>query len=143
MSDFKSYRGKGGLNLQIDFPGFAEAISKLNNVPADINLRVGLALLSWGKDVMERSKSLVPVRTGRLRESGQVNLDTNAQNVRTLHLGYGDRKTVWYAQIVHERLDVRHPSGSAKFLEVPINENLKSLDVALAASIESALEKVA
>lgn len=141
--EFKPYRGKGGLNLSIDFTGLAVAVAGLNALPVTMGNGFKTALKDWADEVLARSKALVPVRTGRLRDSGQVMGPEMKDGSWEIHIGYGDRKTVWYAQIIHERLDVRHPKGQAKFLETPINENLKTLDAALTRVIEGALEKVA
>lgn len=143
MPDFKPYRGKAVLNLSIDFTGLAAAVAGLNSLPVTMGNGFKTALGSWAQDVLARSKALVPVDTGRLRETGQVMGPEMKDGSWEVHIGYGDRKTAWYAQIVHERLDVRHPRGQAKFLEVPINENLKQLDAALAGAIESALGRIA
>jgi len=141
MPDFKPYRGKGGLNLQIDFTGLAAAAAGLDALPVTMGQGFKTALKGWADDVLARSQALVPVNTGRLKSTGQVMGPEMKDGSWEVHIGYGDRKTAWYAQVVHERLDVRHPVGKAKFLEIPLNENLKVLDQALAAVIEAALGK--
>lgn len=144
MSNFKNFRGKNGLNLSMEFSGFAEAMAGLNSLPITMGQSFKGVLRDWAEDVLARSQQLVPVgATGNLKASGQVSGPEMKDGALEVHIGYGDRKTAWYAQIVHERLDVRHPQGQAKFLETPINENLKALDHALAGALERALEKVA
>lgn len=65
--------------------------------------------------LQRQSQMLVPVDTGALRNSAY-----------TRHVGRGFDITVWvgytveYAVYVHERLDVHHPIGQAKFLEEPM-----------------------
>lgn len=143
MPDFKPYRGKGGLNLSIDFEGLAAAQAGLKAFPLAMEQGFKTALRGWAEEVLQRSQQLVPINTGRLRSTGQVNGPEFKNGAWEVHIWYGDRRTAWYAAIVHERLDVRHPRGQAKFLEQPLLEHLKVLDAALARVIEGALEKVA
>lgn len=143
MPSFKPYRGKGGLNLSIDLEQLAKAQSGLASMPATIGQGFKTALREFAEDVLARSQALVPVNTGRLKSTGQVNGPELKNGSLEVHIGYGDRRTAFYAAIVHERLDVRHPRGSAKYLEIPLNENLKQLDAALARVVETALGKVA
>ena len=142
MPDFKPFRGKGGLNLSMDFEGLAAAQAGLASLPITISQGFKTALRDWAEDVLARSQQLVPVNTGRLKSSGQVIGPEMKDGAWQVHIGYGDRKTAFYAAIVHERLDVRHPRGQAKFLEQPLIEKLKTLDSALAGVIEAALGKV-
>lgn len=142
MPDFKPYRGKGGLNLQIDFTGLAAAVAGLDALPVTMGQGFKNALKGWADDVLARSRALVPVNTGRLKSTGQVIGPELKDGSWEVHIGYGDRKSAWYANVVHERLDVRHPRGQAKFLETSINENLKQLDAALVNAIEAGLGKV-
>lgn len=143
MPDFKPYRGKGGLNLAMDFTGLAAAQAGLTALPVTMGQGFKTALRSWAEDVLERSQQLVPINTGRLRSTGQVTGPEMKDGAWQVSISYGAGKTAWYAAIVHERLDVKHPRGQAKFLEQPLTEQLKALDAALAAVIESSLAKVA
>jgi hypothetical protein len=143
MPSFKNYRGQGGLNLSINLEGLAAAQAGLESVPAKINEGFKMALRGWAEDVLARSQQLVPINTGRLKSTGQVNGPEMKNGVLEVHIGYGDRRSAFYAAIVHERLDVRHPHGQAKFLEIPLNENLKTLDAALTRVIETSLERIA
>src|SRR5262245_48992370 len=114
------------MKLKIELKGFAETMSGLNILPATMQDNFQSVLLDWGEDVMTRSKTIVPVLTGKLRDSGKVQIEEMKDNQIRLNLGYGD-KTAWYAAIVHERLDVRHENGQAKFLESVIGENANQL----------------
>jgi hypothetical protein len=76
--------------------------------------------------ILEQAKNLCPIKSGALRNSGQVQRDANPNwyaeghyHQRAVHITFGD-DTVDYAIPVHERLDVRHPVGQAKFLETPL-----------------------
>jgi hypothetical protein len=67
--------------------------------------------------IMAQSKQEVPVDTGRLRQTGYVAKPRPTVRGPMVSMGYGTR----YALPVHERLEVRHPVGKAKFLEDPVN----------------------
>ena len=140
--DFKPYRGNGGLNLSIDMPGVNQVQAGLTSLPTNMNDFIRPAMDNWANEVLTRAKALVPSRTGRLRDSGQVLPTEMKGGALQVGIGFGDRKKVWYASIVHERMDVRHPTGQAKFLETPLNENLKLLELALAEAIQVALGRV-
>ena len=109
--DFKPFRGKGGLNLEIDFAGLAAAQAGLQSLPITMGQGFKKALRGWAEDVLQRSQALVPERTGRLKDTGQVNGPEMKDGAWQVHIGYGDRRTAFYARVVHERLDVRHPRG--------------------------------
>ena len=68
--------------------------------------------------IMAKSKDLVPVDTGALRSSGHVRKPRTVGDYLVVELGYGG-VAVGYAIPVHERLDVHHPVGQAKYLEIP------------------------
>jgi hypothetical protein len=128
------------LNLKLELKGLAETLSGLGALPPTMFDQFDGALRDWGEDVMTRSKSLVPFATGALRASGEVSGPELKDGNQILHLGYGDRET-WYALIVHERLDVRHTTGTAKYLETPINENAHQLDDRMASALNVAIRE--
>lgn len=63
-----------------------------------------------GDDLLQRSQALVPTDSGGLRSSGSVKASGETVSVEY---------SAPYAVIVHERTDVRHDDGQAKFLEQP------------------------
>ena len=83
--------------------------------------------LKVAQKIMEESLKEVPRDTGALAEAAYVEQDSKGE----VSFGYaGNRlnpKTGQsvdeYMVAVHERLDVHHPVGKAKFLEDPINRN--------------------
>jgi len=72
---------------------------------------------------LEASQRLVPVspyaRGGYLKSTGKISVD---ESVPVAAISYDSPPGKHIAIWVHERLDVRHTSGSAKFLERPLNE---------------------
>lgn len=66
--------------------------------------------------IFQRSKELVPVRTGALRDSAVVESGIRG-GMPTANITYGGG-SVDYALKVHEDLDMQHPNGGqAKYLE--------------------------
>lgn len=82
--------------------------------------REGLAL-------EEKAMQLVPVDTGRLRQSAYVR-EGSADGEKKERIGFGAE----YALPVHEDLTAHHAVGQAKFLETPWNETKGGLQDRLA-----------
>ena len=78
---------------------------------------VGGAVFLEASRVMGVSIREVPVDTGRLRATGFVTPpDVTTRDV-SVQLGYGTE----YAVPVHERTEVQHRTGKAKYLSDPLN----------------------
>lgn len=71
-----------------------------------------------------------PKDTGTLRGSGFVQMDQGRAIV-----AYG----AWYAAIVHERLDVRHTVGRAKWLELAAMQAQREMVATLARTLQKEL----
>ena len=106
---------------------------KFGNV-AEKSLHRGMYLS--GEHIMGESKEHhVPVDTSTLKNSGYVTLPKTVQNRNgnkytqgsavVVELGYGGFAAD-YALKVHEDLDAFHVVGSAKYLEIPWNENINN-----------------
>lgn len=101
---------------------------KFNLDTTDLNAALGRILTNVGKEemaaltaeaelIMTDAKKNTPVDTGTLRSSGIV---TPRPADHRVDLSFGGAASA-YAAIVHERLDVHHPVGEAKFLENALN----------------------
>lgn len=75
---------------------------------------------------LARSNAQVPVASGELLRSGKVTMEEARACI-----SYSRP----YAVIVHERLDVRHPRGHAKFLEMAALEAQQTLERDIAKGI--------
>jgi hypothetical protein len=98
----------------------------------DLGRAVSAALGEEGEKTMTESKQECPVDTGELRASGHVDGPHDEGGVITLELNYGGAAAP-YAIYVHERMDVHHPVGKAKFLEDPAMRMSERLPAAIAA----------
>jgi len=79
---------------------------------------VGAALYQEGLGIMMGALRLVPVDTGRLRATGYVAPPKEGPGGPTVELGFGTK----YAVYVHERTDLNHPVGEAKYLQTPLEK---------------------
>jgi hypothetical protein len=91
--------------------------------------------------IFEASQDLVPVRTGALKASGEVvTADPNGKYPIYVAISYGGG-SVDYAWKVHEDLQANHPhGGQAKFVEIPIEEQLPELKSQLDAAVREFLK---
>lgn len=104
--------------------------------------RAKAAIVAGGKDglkdaaelVFEATQREVPVDTGGLKGSGKVDVDG-------LHaeITYGEGLPDARAAIIHEKLDIRHDRGSAKYLENPTTASARQAFAAIAAGIRRKL----
>lgn len=94
-----------------------------------------------GEHLLHAAQSAVPVDTSALQRSGQVDVDGTVAAVsfgRDDGAGRGGRSTSEYAAIVHERMDVNHPRGQAKFLEQPMHAETSAIAALAAAALRGA-----
>ena len=78
----------------------------------------GEALIEEALMIFADSQELVPVDTGRLRASGVVADEKTFSGQTKAMIAYGTD----YGLIVHEKQEVHHVVGEAKFLEKPFLE---------------------
>lgn len=65
------------------------------------------------EDVLNRSNDLIPTASGELRDSGTVTKESDDG----VAISYGNNGSAPYAVAQHERTELRHDDGQAKFLE--------------------------
>lgn len=96
--------------------GLAAVLKALKREENATRKAVAGAIYQEGQAILSESKKQVPVDTGRLRQSANVSRPKPTGDPVAI-LSYGTD----YALAVHERLEVNHPTGKAKFLEDPVN----------------------
>jgi len=108
-------------------------------------------LLDFAEEVMTESLEQVPVETGTLKNSAFVDEPTeNEEGVVQIRVGYGrgeanpltGKHPADYMVPVHERLDVHHPVGNAKFLEGPLMSSLQDFSARLVISVKDKMRRV-
>lgn len=95
--------------------------------------RLAKALYTEAQEIMTKSRRLVPVDTGALRASGQVRTGHSGREPY-VEVVYGGPAAP-YAIYVHERMDLAHPVGQAKFLEQPTLEQIRGMSERLARAV--------
>lgn len=119
----------------VEIEGVAQLAATLNRIGREAPAALGAALYQEAESIMRDSRPLVPVDTGVLRASGVVGLPDLTPTGASVEFGYGGAANQ-YATIQHERMDYRHASGEAKFLERPTLEAASGMGARLAARIQ-------
>lgn len=84
----------------------------LENLASTAPQALSAGLQTAGESLLSQARSLAPVASGELVESGYV----RSLDPQSVEVGFAAP----YAAMVHERLDVQHETGQAKFLEAPL-----------------------
>jgi hypothetical protein len=98
--------------------GLAEVKKAIRRNDGRIRNALAAGLYLEGLRIIGQAVRLTPVKTNRLRASHYA-APPNPRRARPeVEIGYG----VDYAVPVHERLEVNHPNGEAKFLQKPLDK---------------------
>ena len=136
--------------VTISFSGFNELFNKLDHLGVDIIETAKGVFNDAGPRLLAASQNLVPVDEGDLKASGRFSkARVSKKDVVTASVNYGgaplDRLTGkaqdLRAVMVHERLELKHTSGSAKYLERPFLAAKESVMEALRAKIAAMVER--
>ena len=107
--------------------GLEEAVRRVWN-------DVAAALEKEAQRVLELAQKRTPVKTGALRDSGQVHPAEITRDGISVTISFGT-EAVMYAIVVHESLHVRHLNGEAKFLEKTMLEQAPSVMANIASMV--------
>ena len=113
--------------------GADRVIRNLSRYASRMSSAMDAAVLQSAEIVKDESQASCPVATGALRDSA-VTASESADDVINAAVGY----TASYALYVHERLDVTHVNGEAKFLE----KALKSYETRFLPALKGNAEQV-
>lgn len=94
------------------------------------------ALDVFGEMVVGNAQQLTPVDTGALQASGTTLPAEEKGQKLTKVVGFNTN----YAAAVHERLELYHEHGQAKFLETAVRELRPRFQPFIAAKVRAALE---
>lgn len=109
------------MNLIARMRGTERMVAKLLKLQQDFPDRVERAILQEAKIELTEAKRRTPVDTGTLRASGKVGMMREGRTIIAIFSFGGPAES--YVVYVHERLDVFHMVGQAKFLESVLNES--------------------
>ena len=125
-------KNKSTLNIS----GDERLAANLKMYSKDMTEKVARAMFEFGGEIQRRSEQLVPRDTGELAsrsfvEGPLISKDGSEYLVVVGYEKHGaptgtqnkDTKGQFYAVPVHERMDVNHPNGQAKYLEQPYKES--------------------
>jgi len=116
--------------LKVRVEGVKRIVRQLNIVEERLGKEVGKALYAEGRNLIKAAGEEVPKDTLALFRSRFVTPPIRKEGMVQVICGFGTdsvinpktkQPTSHYALYVHERLDVHHPVGKAKFLEDPAN----------------------
>jgi len=99
----------------------------------------GKALYAEAELIMTESKEQCPVDTGTLRGTGHVEQPKAEGRQVWVEMGYGGPAAP-YAVYVHERTELRHKVGKAKYLEDPVKAAAPKLPMRLARRLKNVIE---
>lgn len=102
--------------------GIDIVLSNLNRSVAGIKNRSRQGLQAAAFVVLGASKVLTPIVTGNLRGDTETKPFGTADNP-AVEIRYN----ATYAVFVHERTELHHPVGQAKFLETALKQNEKKI----------------
>lgn len=141
---FRAYRtasGKSVLQMLTEFGARAEA-------------SLGRALYREGTGIIEAARGITPRDTTTLASAEGVAEPRREENLIVVELGVGgaagDKRNPKtgemassYALYVHENLEAHHPTGTAKFIEIPFNQAKRGMAGRIAESMRNDLKGVA
>mgnify|MGYP000935691953 CR=1 FL=1 len=127
-----------GKVIHLELKGTREMEKALRKLGDKAEFAMKRALTTEAEKVMAIAKRLTPVDTGALRASGHVQRPVVDKNKIEVTLGFGG-SAASYAIFVHERTELRHTVGQAKFLEQPVNEAARGLADRLAQELRREL----
>jgi len=117
----------GGIRATIEVKGIAKALARFKEVQSRIRTQVLTQMDDEVNAIMARSMQLTPVKRGWLRASHRrANLQAGRSFIK-MGIEVGDDR-VDYAIYVHERTDLYHKHGQAKFLEKAVDDRIRGLE---------------
>lgn len=130
-------RNRGKI-INLELKGTKEMRKALRRLGDRAEFAMKRALTTEAEKVMAKAKRLTPVDTGALRASGHVQPPVVRPGTIEVTLGFGG-PSASYAVFVHERTELNHTVGQAKYLEQPVNEAARGLADRLAAELRREL----
>ena len=107
--------------LKLTITGTDQIARKLRALASHTPESIVIGMYALAERIAADAVRRTPVDTGRLRSSGYVAPPSQTGNKNKLEIGFGTD----YAVAVHERTDVTHEVGEAKFLEKAVMAKAK------------------
>lgn len=127
------------IKIDIDYSEFEQS---LQAVASKMGFGAAQVVKEEAEQIMEASEAQVPIDSGALLSTAFIKSQSTMIS-GTATFGYtGDainpktgQSVSDYMVAVHERLDLQHPHGKAKFLEDPINDYMDHAESSLGSKI--------
>ena len=119
--------------MPAEFTGFGEVTRRIPGTFKKFEEAGGRSMLQIARAIMREAQRLVPVDTGELRDSGYVRQVPLAGGGTTVIMGFNAFHALW----IHENLELYHPNGQAKYLEIPFRLAYQTVRASLAAGIRA------
>lgn len=103
--------------FELELRGIDEVRRRLGLAQEALTEGMAAGLKALGENVRGNSMGRAPVDLGVLRNSHYVTEPEVDGDTISLTIGCGGGPAEPYAIVQHERLDLRHPEGEAKFME--------------------------
>jgi hypothetical protein len=102
-------------------------------------ITLGQALYKEGAVIFEQSQDEVPIDTGNLKISGQLELPKIEGKQIVVDISYGGAAAD-YALTVHEDMERTYQNGKkSKYLEDPVRRRIKGMDTRLLLAVRKAM----
>jgi hypothetical protein len=105
--------------FKVTISGLENIQKNIQNLDQIIDVVLKDELYKMGQHLRSESVKECPVDTGRLRASATVTPVQKKEDKYFVEVGYGTD----YAIYVHERTELHHTVGKAKYLEDPLKRN--------------------
>jgi len=124
------------MRIEVTLEGEKEVLKNLRRLAVRYPEAAADALYAEGMLIDANMVPRIPVDTGRLRASHYVAPPKRDGGVLVVEVGVGMK----YAVPVHERTELRHTVGEAKYLENALNALSPGMGARLAKRIKDAVE---
>lgn len=143
-----------GAPRTVEIVGTQQVVNALRQLGVEAPKALASGMYEEAEGTMTLAKTLTPVKTGNLRGSGHVSLPEINGPVVELTMGFGgpagsgnhggetNAENVGYAVYVHERVELHHPVGQAKFLEAAFQQREQGLAARLANALQATLTRI-
>ncbi len=110
------------MSIKVDFEGEKELQALFKRMAGKGMETVIVGSLSMtANEVLNKSKKIVPVDLGTLKDSGRVEKPASVNGMWEVKIAYGGAASK-YAEIVHENPNAQHKPGKTyHFLKIPVD----------------------
>lgn len=112
----------------ITINGLDRLAAKLSVYAEDMNHAVSRGMAEFAGEIEAESVKLTPIDTGELRSRSYIHGPLYDQNNQQYSMIVGYERNIpaenLYAVSVHERVEIRHKVGQAKFLETALKTKM-------------------